>query len=98
MNMKSALVVDPDVSAAYVYTGEASTRSRERLKEILLNHGLSDSESDALVFSQSELIEEGWRPRTIDITVESTQEFHGDINVDKDDSGNIVGIEFVGNM
>lgn len=95
MNMKSALVVDPDVSAAYVYTGEASTRSRERLKEILLNHGLSDSESEALV---SELIEEGWRPRTIDITVESTQEFHGDVNVDKDDSGNIVGIEFIGNM
>lgn len=93
--MKSALVVDPDVSAAYVYTGEASTRSRERLKEILLNHGLSDSESEALV---SELIEEGWRPRTIDITVESTQEFHGDVNVDKDDSGNIVGIEFIGNM
>lgn len=93
--MKSALVVDPDVSAAYVYTGEASTRSRERLKEILLNHGLSDSESEALV---SELIEEGWRPRTIDITVESTQEFHGDVNVDKDASGNIVGIEFNGNM
>lgn len=95
MNMKSALVVDPDVSAAYVYTGEASTRSRERLKEILLNHGLSDSESDALM---SELIEEGWRPRTIDITVESTQEFHGDVNVDKDASGNIVGIEFIGKM
>lgn len=95
MNMKSALVVDPDVSAAYVYTGEASTRSRERLKEILLNHGLSDSESEALV---SELIEEGWRPRTIDITVEATQEFQGDVNVDKDASGNIVGIEFIGNM
>ena len=95
MNMKSSLITDPDVDAAYVYVGEPSLKSMERLKETFLNHGLSDSESVAIA---SELVEEGWRPRTIDITVESTQEFHGDVNVDFDVDGNVVGIEFIGEL